>query len=145
MINLTSFILFAGSCLENPCLNGGTCVDGESLRCFCLPGYGGHFCQTGDRFTYTLFFFNVSSTFLLFAIKNTSTCFSASDMEECEPGWEKFQGFCYHHFSRRQSWEAAEQHCRLCGGHLLSVMTPEEQDYVNGKIWIKRRFPVTIR
>ncbi|XP_030606810.1 brevican core protein [Archocentrus centrarchus] len=92
---------FSDSCLENPCLNGGTCVDGESLRCFCLPGYGGDFCQT--------------------------------DLETCEPGWEKFQGFCYQHFSKRQSWEAAEQHCRLSGGHLLSVMTPEEQDYINDK------------
>lgn len=92
-----------------------------------------------------IYFFNVSTIFLLFAIKNTSTCFSASDMEECEFGWEKFQGFCYHHFSIRQSWETAEQHCRLCGGHLLSLMTPEEQDYINGKIWIKRRFPVMIR
>lgn len=55
-----------------------------------------------------------------------------SDLEECEPGWFKFQGFCYQHFSKRLSWEAAEQHCRLCGGHLISVMTPEEQDYVNG-------------
>ncbi|XP_023144138.2 brevican core protein isoform X1 [Amphiprion ocellaris] len=89
------------SCLENPCLNGGTCVDGESIKCFCLPGYGGDLCQT--------------------------------DLEVCEPGWEKFQGFCYRHFSKRQSWEAAEQHCRMCGGHLLSVMTPEEQDYINDK------------
>ncbi|KAM4735775.1 brevican core protein isoform 2-T2 [Anableps anableps] len=89
------------SCLENPCLNGGTCVDGESPRCICLPGYGGDLCQR--------------------------------DVEECEPGWEKFQGFCYRHFSKRQSWEAAEQHCRMCGGHLLSVMTPEEQHHINDK------------
>ncbi|TDH11267.1 hypothetical protein EPR50_G00059240 [Perca flavescens] len=91
----------ADSCLDNPCLNGGTCVDGESPSCMCLPGYGGDLCQ--------------------------------KDLEVCEPGWEKFQSFCYHHFSKRQSWEAAEQHCRLCGGHLLSVMTPEEQDYINDK------------
>ena len=58
---------------------------------------------------------------------------SASDLEQCEPSWEKFQGFCYRHFTKRQSWEVAEQHCRLCGGHLISVMTPEEQDYINGK------------
>ncbi|XP_041648483.1 brevican core protein [Cheilinus undulatus] len=91
----------ADSCLENPCLNGGTCVDGESRSCVCLSGYVGDFCET--------------------------------DLEVCEPGWEKFQGFCYHHFTMRQSWEAAEQHCRMCGGHLLSVMTPEEQDYINEK------------
>nr|XP_019961988.1 PREDICTED: brevican core protein-like [Paralichthys olivaceus] len=91
----------ASDCLEKPCLNGGTCVDGETRKCFCLPAYGGDLCQT--------------------------------DLEVCEPGWEKFQGFCYHHFTKRQSWEAAEQHCRMCGGHLISLMTPEEQDYVNDK------------
>ncbi|KAF7664036.1 hypothetical protein LDENG_00189980 [Lucifuga dentata] len=89
------------SCLENPCLNGGTCVEGQSTRCVCLPEYRGDLCQT--------------------------------DVEQCEPGWEKFQGFCYRHFTKRQSWEAAEQHCRMCGGHLISVMTPEEQDYINDK------------
>ncbi|XP_065814152.1 brevican core protein isoform X2 [Labrus bergylta] len=89
------------SCLENPCLNGGTCVDGETASCVCLSGYAGDVCQT--------------------------------DVEVCEPGWEKFHGFCYRHFTTRQSWEAAEQHCRMCGGHLLSVMTPEEQDYINDR------------
>nr|XP_040021049.1 LOW QUALITY PROTEIN: brevican core protein [Gasterosteus aculeatus aculeatus] len=89
------------SCLQNPCLNGGTCVEGGPARCFCLSGYGGDLCQT--------------------------------DLEACESGWDKFQGFCYRHFPRRQSWEAAEQHCRMCGGHLLSVTTPEEQDHVNDK------------
>ncbi|XP_055359373.1 brevican core protein-like isoform X2 [Betta splendens] len=89
------------SCLDDPCLNGGTCVDGEWRSCLCLPGYGGAACQT--------------------------------DLEECEPGWDRFQGFCYQHFSKRLSWEAAEQHCRMCGGHLISVMSPEEQDYVNDK------------
>ncbi|XP_067366348.1 brevican core protein [Channa argus] len=88
-------------CLENPCLNGGTCVDGEPTSCLCLSGYGGDLCQT--------------------------------DLEECEPGWDKFQGFCYHHFTKRLSWEVAEQQCRTCGGHLISVMTPEEQDYINDK------------
>ena len=39
----------ADACLENPCLNGGTCVDGESTRCLCLPGYGGDLCQTGRK------------------------------------------------------------------------------------------------
>ncbi|CAB1334364.1 unnamed protein product [Coregonus sp. 'balchen'] len=48
-------------------------------------------------------------------------------------GWEKFMGFCYQHFTKRQGWEVAEQHCRMCGGHLISVMTPEEQDYINDK------------
>uniref|UniRef100_A0A672QNJ9 Brevican core protein n=1 Tax=Sinocyclocheilus grahami TaxID=75366 RepID=A0A672QNJ9_SINGR len=90
------------ACLENPCKNGGTCVDsGAGHRCLCLPTYGGDFCET--------------------------------DLEHCEPGWEKFQGFCYKHFTKRQKWEVAEQHCRMCGGHLVSVMSPEEQAFINDK------------
>ncbi|XP_072226421.1 brevican core protein-like [Leuresthes tenuis] len=54
-----------------------------------------------------------------------------NDLEQCEPGWDKFHGFCYRHFSQRLSWEAAEQHCRKMGAHLVSIMTPEEQDYIN--------------
>ncbi|XP_047667663.1 brevican core protein isoform X1 [Tachysurus fulvidraco] len=87
-------------CLENPCANGGTCVDiSTNVKCLCLPSYGGEFCQI--------------------------------DLEQCEPGWEKFQGNCYKHFSKRQSWEVAEQHCRMSGGHLVSVMSSEEQSFIN--------------
>lgn len=54
-----------------------------------------------------------------------------TDLERCEPGWDKFHGFCYRHFSQRLSWEVAEQHCRMMGAHLVSIMTPEEQSYIN--------------
>ncbi|XP_053303487.1 brevican core protein [Pleuronectes platessa] len=54
-----------------------------------------------------------------------------TDLESCEPGWDKFHGFCYRHFSQRLSWEVAEQHCRVLGAHLVSIMTPEEQSYIN--------------
>ncbi|KAF0024547.1 hypothetical protein F2P81_023349 [Scophthalmus maximus] len=57
--------------------------------------------------------------------------FCQTDLEQCEPGWDKFHGFCYRHFSQRLSWEVAEQHCRVLGAHLVSVMTPEEQSYIN--------------
>uniref|UniRef100_A0A3Q3XJA8 Brevican n=1 Tax=Mola mola TaxID=94237 RepID=A0A3Q3XJA8_MOLML len=50
---------------------------------------------------------------------------------QCETGWDKFQGFCYRHFSQRLSWEVAEQHCRMMGAHLVSIITPEEQNYIN--------------
>ncbi|KAG7469559.1 hypothetical protein MATL_G00130180 [Megalops atlanticus] len=94
--------LISDACLENPCANGGTCIeDGTSTKCLCLPSYGGDHCQT--------------------------------DLEKCDEGWEKFNGFCYKHFYKRQAWEVAEQHCRMYGGHLVSVMSPEEQHFVNNK------------
>ncbi|XP_035537819.1 brevican core protein-like [Morone saxatilis] len=57
--------------------------------------------------------------------------FCQTDVEQCEPGWDKFHGFCYRHFSQRLSWEVAEQQCRMLGAHLVSIMTPEEQNYIN--------------
>ncbi|XP_034016156.1 LOW QUALITY PROTEIN: brevican core protein-like [Thalassophryne amazonica] len=57
--------------------------------------------------------------------------FCQTDLERCELGWDKFHGFCYRHFSQRLSWEVAEQHCRMMGAHLVSIMTPEEQTYLN--------------
>ncbi|XP_063755603.1 brevican core protein-like [Eleginops maclovinus] len=88
------------ACVEDPCLNGGTCTDRDGqIQCLCLPTYGGDFCQT--------------------------------DLEHCEPGWDKFHGFCYRHFGQRLSWEVAELHCRMLGAHLVSIMTPEEQSYIN--------------
>uniref|UniRef100_A0ABM5F3L9 Brevican core protein isoform X2 n=1 Tax=Pogona vitticeps TaxID=103695 RepID=A0ABM5F3L9_9SAUR len=53
------------------------------------------------------------------------------DLEKCHPGWDGFQGFCYKHFSTRRSWEEAETQCRDQGGHLASIMTPEEQSFLN--------------
>ncbi|CAB1351026.1 unnamed protein product [Coregonus sp. 'balchen'] len=88
------------ACLEDPCANGGTCVEmGGSTTCLCLPSYGGDLCQT--------------------------------DLEQCGVGWQKFHGNCYKHFNQRLIWEVAEQHCRMVGGHLVSIMTPEEQDFIN--------------
>lgn len=45
---LSSPTFVSDACLENPCYNGGTCVDsGSSTKCLCLPTYGGDMCQTG--------------------------------------------------------------------------------------------------
>uniref|UniRef100_A0A287AHN9 Brevican core protein n=1 Tax=Sus scrofa TaxID=9823 RepID=A0A287AHN9_PIG len=51
----------------------------------------------------------------------------------CSPGWDSFQGACYKHFSKRKSWEEAENKCRMYGAHLASISTPEEQDFINNQ------------
>ncbi|NXY63007.1 PGCB protein, partial [Callaeas wilsoni] len=52
-------------------------------------------------------------------------------LQRCSPGWDSFQGACYKHFSTRRSWEDAETQCRHYGGHLATILTPEEQDFIN--------------
>lgn len=58
---------------------------------------------------------------------------AAADEQQCEEGWTKFQGNCYLHFSDRETWLEAEQRCRHLSAHLASIITPEEQDFVNGE------------
>ncbi|XP_072214452.1 brevican core protein isoform X3 [Excalfactoria chinensis] len=52
-------------------------------------------------------------------------------LKRCSPTWDSFQGACYKHFSTRRSWEDAESQCRHFGGHLATILTPEEQDFIN--------------
>ncbi|KAL1007543.1 hypothetical protein UPYG_G00088150 [Umbra pygmaea] len=56
---------------------------------------------------------------------------SVDDEQQCEEGWTKFQGNCYLHFPERETWLDAEQRCRDLNAHLVSIITPEEQHFVN--------------
>uniref|UniRef100_A0A8C3PZB1 Aggrecan core protein n=1 Tax=Chrysolophus pictus TaxID=9089 RepID=A0A8C3PZB1_CHRPC len=53
------------------------------------------------------------------------------DLANCEEGWIKFQGHCYRHFEERETWMDAESRCREHQAHLSSIITPEEQEFVN--------------
>ncbi|XP_032927012.1 aggrecan core protein [Catharus ustulatus] len=53
------------------------------------------------------------------------------DLGNCEEGWTKFQGHCYRHFEERETWMDAETRCRQHQAHLSSIITPEEQEFVN--------------
>ncbi|XP_047218411.1 aggrecan core protein-like isoform X2 [Girardinichthys multiradiatus] len=52
----------------------------------------------------------------------------------CEDGWTKFQGNCYLHISDREEWLEAEKRCRDLNSHLVSIITPEEQQFVSASV-----------
>uniref|UniRef100_A0A672F8S4 Aggrecan core protein n=1 Tax=Salarias fasciatus TaxID=181472 RepID=A0A672F8S4_SALFA len=52
---------------------------------------------------------------------------------QCEDGWTRFEENCYIHFTDREMWLDAEKRCRDLNAHLVSINTPEEQEFVNSK------------
>ncbi|XP_056894357.1 neurocan core protein isoform X2 [Takifugu flavidus] len=59
-----------------------------------------------------------------------ATC--EKDTEGCDHTWRKFHGHCYRYFSRRHTWEDAEKDCREHNGHLASIHSPAEQNFIRG-------------
>ncbi|KAG5839718.1 hypothetical protein ANANG_G00207920 [Anguilla anguilla] len=55
---------------------------------------------------------------------------SVDEMHGCADGWTAFDGHCYLHVSRRETWEAAEQHCQDHESHLASIHSPQEQEFI---------------
>ncbi len=49
---------------------------------------------------------------------------------DCPDGWKEFGGHCYKLFSDALWWEAAENYCQDLGGHLTSVHSQAENDFL---------------
>ncbi|XP_022106461.1 C-type mannose receptor 2-like [Acanthaster planci] len=54
---------------------------------------------------------------------------------DCPPFWTRFRHDCYRFFGPPKTWQAAEEHCREFftrngQGHLASIFTSEENDFV---------------
>ena len=59
----------------------------------------------------------------------------------CPDGWSKFDLSCYTLVYKKLTWSSAEGYCNELGGHLASVHSSEENDFIFGlvdkqKVWI---------
>ncbi|XP_017571929.1 aggrecan core protein isoform X2 [Pygocentrus nattereri] len=124
-------------CNPNPCGPGSCSVqDGVGL-CHCPPGLLGNECQFEVDVCHSNPCANgatcveVEDAFKCLCLPSYGGDRCEIDVEKCEEGWTKFQGNCYLHFSERETWEDAEQHCRSLGAHLVSITNREEQFFVN--------------
>ncbi|KAM9318611.1 aggrecan core protein-like [Pholidichthys leucotaenia] len=107
-------------CGDAPCIaDGGVALCGEVDVCHSNPCANGATCVESAE----------SFTCLCLPTYGGKRC--EIEVQRCEDGWTKFQGNCYRHFLNREVWVDAEQHCRDLNAHLVSIITSEEQQFVN--------------
>ena len=124
--------LFANPCDSNPCLNGATCVfEGRlnEFRCVCRLHNYGKICQ--NEWITKASYENIQSE--LAETKKVVQNLS----ERVFPllvSWKRRNSCSYRLFKEKRTFQAAENWCVSYNGHLASVHSPDEMQFIRDEV-----------
>ena len=131
-------------CDPDPCLNGATCIVKRKglvndFHCFCGPHHHGKICEHKwiSRIDYERLKTGIAQT-----TKNLAKF--KSFMHLLFAGWKRRFSCIYQVFKERKTWHQAEKSCASFGGHLTSIHSREEEQFIinhvvkqtSGYLWI---------
>jgi hypothetical protein len=64
------------------------------------------------------------------AATTTATTYGTTTIFSCPDSWEEYDGHCYLAVLEEFRWVEAESECTLQGGHLASIHSQDEQDFI---------------
>ena len=127
--------IITNPCDSNPCLNRATCVfEGRlnEFRCVCgLHNYG-KVCQNEwiSRSSYESITSKLATT--VKTVKTISAC--VSWLAGRLAGWKARDSCLYKAFKEKKSFQSAENQCVSYNGHLASIHSREEMEFVRGEV-----------
>ena len=117
-------------CDADPCLNGATCIVKRKglvndFHCFCGPYLHGKVCEHKwiSRIDYERLKTGIAQTY-----KNLAKF--KSFMHLLFAGWKRRFSCIYQVFKERKTWHQAEKSCASFGGHLTSIHSREEEQFI---------------
>ncbi|KAF3695890.1 Versican core protein Chondroitin sulfate proteoglycan core protein 2 [Channa argus] len=111
--------------LSDTGINLGHTVIGETVEIPDIDECQSNPCRNGGTCVDEL------ASFTCVCLPSYAGLYCEQDTETCDYGWHKFQGHCYKYFPHRKNWDTAERECRIQGAHLSSILSHEEQQFVN--------------
>ncbi|XP_037122364.1 snaclec coagulation factor X-activating enzyme light chain 2-like [Syngnathus acus] len=81
----------------------------------------------------------------LCSYKDYGLGYNRVETSDCDTGDFLYRDSCYHFEGMKRTWEAAERFCEEWNGHLTSVLSWDERQFLAGEHQDKLPMPTVVR